>query len=105
MKLIRIGRAQNSDIALQSPYVSSNHAEIVLLDNGDILLIDSSSNGTFLSGVRVTPGVEVPIRRGDQVTFADTPLDWNQVPSVEVPPTVKRIINIGSNNRNNVRIS
>ena len=105
MKLIKIGRADNSDIKLQSPYVSSNHAEIVLLDNGDILLIDNSSNGTLLNGVRVTPGVEVPIRRGDQVTFADTPLDWNLIPDVKVPPTVKRIINIGSNNRNEISIS
>lgn len=105
MKLIKIGRDPNSDIILRSPYVSSNHAEIILLDNGDVLLVDNSSNGTTLNGIRLTPGVEVKVRRGDQVMFADTPLDWNIIPFERVPQNVKRIINIGSYNKNNIVIN
>lgn len=105
MKLIKIGRDQNSDIILQSPYVSSNHAEIALLDNGDILLTDYSSNGTFLNGARIPSSVTIAIRRGDPVMFADTPLDWSVIPECRVPDSVKRIINIGSNDRNNIVIS
>lgn len=105
MKLIKIGRDPNSEIILRSPYVSSNHAELILLDNGDILLVDNSSNGTTLNGIRLTPGVEVKVRRGDQIMFADTPLDWNIVPFERIPQNAKRIINIGSYNKNNIVIN
>ena len=50
MKLVVIGSSSNSHIVLSSPYVSSYHAEILLLDNGDIILEDKGSrNGTFLN--------------------------------------------------------
>ena len=57
MKLIIIGRDSNeANIVLSSQYVSGYHAEIIQLDNGDMYLVDKSSNGTFVNGSRVTPG-------------------------------------------------
>ena len=41
MKLIRIGSSPTSDLQLTSSYVSSTHAEITLLDGGDIILEDA----------------------------------------------------------------
>ena len=47
MKLITIGSSQNATIRLDSSFVSSLHAEIILIDNGDIILTDRNSrNGT-----------------------------------------------------------
>lgn len=101
MKLTIIGRDPGQcNIILSSKYVSGYHAEIIQLDNGDMYLIDKSSNGTSLNGVRITPGKETPIRRGDAVSFADTPLDWSRIPDISVPSGVKKIISLGSHYMN-----
>ena len=40
------------------------------------LVVDSgSTNGTFVNGLRLTPGVETPIRIGDTLTIAT--IDFN----------------------------
>ena len=62
MRLLKIGRAPENDIVLSSQYASNFHAELYLLDNGDILLVDvGSSNGTFVNGAKVTSGKEVAV--------------------------------------------
>ena len=43
MKLIKIGSTPTSDVQLASTYVSSSHAEITLLDTGEIILEDLNS--------------------------------------------------------------
>ena len=108
MRLITIGRSRSSTICIANDYVSANHAELVLLDNGDILLIDCNSrHGTFLFGKQIVPNVEVPVRRGDKIEFDQVPLDWSKVPSVPQPDmrVVKGIYGIGKNARNRYRIS
>lgn len=105
MKLIVVGRdPKESNIVLSSSYVSSYHAEIIQLDNGDMFLMDKSSNGTFLNGNRITPGKDYPIKRGDSIVFADTPLDWTRIPEVIIPKDVKKIIGIGSNYANDIKV-
>ena len=105
MKLLVVGRnPQESDIVLASDYVSNYHAEIILLDNGDIFIVDKSTNGTYLNGIRLVTGKETPINRGDNVVFADVPLDWSSVPTVNMPKGVKQIRNIGSHFMNDVSI-
>lgn len=107
MKLVVIGSSSNSHIVLSSPYVSSYHAEILLLDNGDIILEDKGSrNGTFLNDNKLQPNKEVTIKRGDNVRFANIVLDWNLVPQ---PPkidmrTVKEMRGIGTNYRNKYQL-
>ena len=105
MRLIKIGRAPECDIVLTSQYSSGNHAELILLDNGDILLVDTaSSNGTYVNGRKIAPNKEVAVTRRDTVTFADQQLDWTSVPAVRVPSDVKAILGIGSNYRNAIQI-
>ena len=78
MKLIIIGTAPDTHIRMTSPYVSAYHAELLLLDNGDILLKDKASrNGTFLNGNRVTPNKEVTVTRGSDIVCANESLDWS----------------------------
>lgn len=56
MKLLKIGSSSSNNIVLHSDFVSSYHAEMILLDNGDIILEDKNSkNGTFVGNQKLTP--------------------------------------------------
>ena len=105
MKLVVIGRnAQEADIVLVSDYVSNYHAEIIQLDNGDMFIVDKSTNGTYVNGNRLTPGKETQIRRGDKVSFADVPLNWSLIQDISVPKDVKQIKSIGSHYMNDISV-
>jgi pSer/pThr/pTyr-binding forkhead associated (FHA) protein/V8-like Glu-specific endopeptidase len=103
MKLIRIGSSQSCDIVLNSKYVSSLHAELTVLDDGKIILEDKNSrNGTTVGNKPVEPDTPMTIQRGDKVMFADEPLVWARVPMPEKLTGFKRVMNIGSNFRNDI---
>lgn len=105
MRLIVIGRnPKQAEIIIPNEYISNYHAELIQLDNGDMFIVDKSTNGTYLNGFRLTPGKETAVRRGDSVYFTDfkIPLDWSQVPEIRVPAGVRRIISIGSHEANEV---
>ncbi|MBQ2906906.1 MAG: FHA domain-containing protein [Bacteroidales bacterium] len=108
MKLITIGSSQNATIRLDSSFVSSLHAEIILIDNGDIILTDRNSrNGTFVQNQKVESNKDILVRRGDNIRFADVHLDWNKIP--QLPPVdhkkIKGIYGIGSNGRNTYHLT
>lgn len=105
MKLYVVGSAPQAQIQINSPYVSAYHADILLLDNGDIILTDKSKNGTFVNGNKVSPGKDVSIKRGDDVKFADVKLDWYKIPTLQISPDVKEIIGIGSHYLNKIVLS
>lgn len=108
MKLITIGTSRDAYVRLNSKYASPIHAELLLLDNGDILLTDKrGNNGTFVQDRPVEPGKEISVRRGDKIRFADVYLDWNQVPQIQpVDLTkVKGVYGIGSNFRNKFQLT
>ena len=63
MRLLKIGRDVACDIVINSAKVSSLHAEITLMNSGDILLEDKGSrNGTFVQNQAIKPGSPVNIR-------------------------------------------
>lgn len=108
MKLISIGSSSSCNIHLSSEYVSSYHAELVLMDNGDIYLIDCASrNGTFLNGKRIEPNKEVSVRRGDKIEFDDVLLNWSNVPNIPIldPSVVKNVQGVGKSARNKIRLT
>ncbi|WP_293711364.1 FHA domain-containing protein [uncultured Parabacteroides sp.] len=105
MKLLTIGRSPSCNIVLNSEKVSSLHAEITVLDNGDIFLEDkNSTNGTFVGNNKINSNAEVPIRRGDYIRFANVELQWALVPAPEDNSRYKAIYNIGSNYRNEIHL-
>lgn len=106
MRLLKIGRSPSCDIVLHSDLVSSLHAELTLLDNGDIELEDKGSrNGTYIMNQRIKPGTSVKVRRGDKIAFADVELQWSQVPMPEDNSAYKGIYGIGSHFNNYLQIS
>ena len=103
MKIIKIGSSQSCDLVLDSQYVSSLHAEMTILDDGQIILEDKNSkNGTTVGNKQLEPGKEVSVQRGDRISFADTPLVWAKVPVAEKLSAYKSVYNIGSNYRNEI---
>lgn len=108
MRLISIGKSSSCTVCIPNDYVSSYHAEILLLDNGDIYLTDcGSKNGTFLNGKRISPNVDVPVRRGDRIEFDTVLLNWGVIPQIPLPDPskVKGIYGVGKNQRNRYTLS
>jgi len=108
MRLITIGRSRSSTICINNEYVSSNHAQLLLLDNGEILLTDCGSlHGTFVNGRRIEPHVEVPVKKGDKIDFDKAPLNWSAVPSIKLPDpaVVKGVYGVGKAKRNRFILS
>lgn len=54
----------------KSKYVSRKHA-IFYIENGEVLLFDASTNGTFVNDKRLPKLTKVPINSSDKITFAD----------------------------------
>lgn len=105
MKLLKIGSSPSCNIVINSPYVSAVHAEMTLLDNGEIFIEDkNSTNGTFVGGQRLTPNVETPVRRGDLIQLGNVQLQWHQVPVLDNPSKFKTILNIGTSHRCDINI-
>lgn len=68
-RIIRVGRDPGSDIVLDDGFASRNHAEI-RLDKGMVEIEDlTSSNGTYVNGVRI--GTK-QLNRGDIVRIGQT---------------------------------
>lgn len=106
MRLLKIGRDASNNIVLHSEKASSLHAEITLMDSGDIMLEDKGShNGTFIQNRPIKPGVPVSIRRGDAIRFADVELIWSQVPMPEDNSAYKAIYGVGSHLNNDIQIT
>ena len=79
--LYTIGRESNSDIILWNEESSRCHAQIRIDQKGKLWLMDMSTNGTYLNGMRISPNYEVEVSRKDEILFAGVELlDWNQIP-------------------------
>lgn len=68
---IGVGRTPNLDICIPRHGISKFHAYFSVGEDGTHQLTDKDSkNGTFVSGVRLTPGVPVAVTNSTEVRFA-----------------------------------
>ena len=114
MKTIRIGRKPDNDIVItdETQTVSGYHAVLKVSDNGSITLCDSSTNGTFINGIKATKNVDVTVKKGDEVRLGPhVLLDWSKVniPSkqqdaTEIDTTDKATYTIGTASDNRIVI-
>lgn len=82
MKSYSIGREETCNIIVNDPtqMVSRMHATLNV-DGGKMTIVDNSTNGTYINGIRIQKGAPVPVSRKDVVSFAQAAeLDWNCVP-------------------------
>lgn len=83
MKTYSIGRDLNCDIVINdsTDIISRRHALLNVTPSGKMTLIDQSSNGTYVNGIRISQNVPVPVTRKDVISLAHVAkLDWNQIP-------------------------
>lgn len=83
MKVYSIGRDTECDIVINdsSDVISRRHAVISVANNGKLTITDTSFNGSYVNGIRISPNVPVPVTRKDSVTFAHVAkLDWKLIP-------------------------
>ena len=64
---VTIGRGEGNDITFESPSVSRDHAAVTLRDGRWYLEDRGSFNGTFLNGIRLQPGMPLPLRHSDRI--------------------------------------
>ena len=84
MKTYKIGRNPNNDIIYDNLSVSGTHAELTIDDNGCIILIDHSTNGTYVNNEIIHNSAR-EITPADVITFpGDNILDWNLI-SIPTP--------------------
>ncbi|MBR4996042.1 MAG: FHA domain-containing protein [Alistipes sp.] len=103
MKLISIGSSSEAQVVLKSQFVSAYHAELLQLDNGDMLLVDKgSSNGTFVNGVKLIPEKEVSVTPQDDIRLADQPMPWGMIPmhSIADKDEIASIKSVGTHRLN-----
>lgn len=82
MKKITIGRGRECDVRLSdsTDKVSRRHAVITFTPLGKMTIYDTSTNGTFVNGIKIEKPNGVSVKRGDQVNFAYiADLDWSKV--------------------------
>ena len=92
MKIITIGRGENSHIIIDNPLISRQHAILKIFGNGKMTIVDKSSNGTSINGSPIKRERECAVSRKDVVTFAGvSQLDWKEVPD---PLKVYKIIGL-----------
>jgi pSer/pThr/pTyr-binding forkhead associated (FHA) protein len=79
MQILSIGRDVSNNIVLNDNFVSRHHAQLILTDNGRVLLKDlGSANGTFVNGNKIS---EYYLNSGDVVKCASVFLNWQQYTS------------------------
>jgi len=76
MQTFNIGRNAANEIVLDDQMVSRQHAQLFVLDNGQVTIKDlASSNGTFVNGNKIT---ESNLKAGDIVKCGNTFVKWTQ---------------------------
>lgn len=86
-----IGRDESCNILVQDPsnLVSRHHATLMISKTGKMTITDSSTNGTYINGIKISSNVPVPVTRKDVVSFAHvSELNWQQVPKGETTQIV-----------------
>lgn len=106
MKLLKIGSSANCNVVLNSQFVSSLHAEMLLTDDGRIYLEDKNSlNGTYVGSRKLTPNEKTQVQRGDLIKFGDAELNWTKVPVYKGPKAGEEWFNIGSGEKCEIIVS
>lgn len=87
MKTYSIGRDVNCDIVINdsTDVISRRHALLNVTSSGKMTIVDQSSNGTYVNGIRISQNVPVPVTRKDTISLAHVAkLDWSMVPRSNV---------------------
>lgn len=65
----KVGRSSRNKLVLSDASVSADHCELLVSWNEVIVRDHGSSNGTWVAGVRVNAGGQLPVNHGDLIRF------------------------------------
>jgi pSer/pThr/pTyr-binding forkhead associated (FHA) protein len=82
---VTIGRLEENDVALDKPTVSRRHALISRREGRWFVEDRGSSNGTYLNGTRIQPGVPLPLRHADRIAIGDELLVFSDPAQLDDP--------------------
>ncbi|WP_227371204.1 adenylate/guanylate cyclase domain-containing protein [Mycobacterium fragae] len=83
------GISEPRRLVIDDPEISRTHLEIRLDAASDqAFVVDTSSNGTLLNGVRLERAVLLPIRPGDEIRIGDVALTFSSQRFTAVPAAV-----------------
>jgi hypothetical protein len=71
-----VGRGPACGVILKDERISYEHACVKYIPKGWALRDLGSTNGTWLNGQKVTPGVDLELRVGDSIAFGQNDLAW-----------------------------
>jgi len=94
--VIRIGRARDCDLSLESGFISRYHARIERVGGGWEVIDEGSKNGVFVNGQRVGTSASQPLHQGDSLRVGDYGLtvDYEEEDDLDrtviIPPAARR---------------
>ena len=69
---LMLGSHSSNDIVLKGQLISRTHAQLELdIEKGSLYILDLSTNGTFLNGIRLPKSGNVAIFHGDELVFPE----------------------------------
>jgi len=72
-----IGRANASDVYIDYPTISRNHAALNRDDKGNWLIFDvKSTTGVEVAGKKIASGIGVPVKSGEKIELGGVPLTF-----------------------------
>lgn len=71
-----VGRSPTCTLRLHGRRVSSLHARVIWSGAAWLLRDLGSTNGTFIDGMRLPPGIDRPLQPGNQVAFGNPVAVW-----------------------------
>lgn len=88
---LRIGRGAGNDVVLGTAGVSRQHARVWLEGGQTFICDEGSTNGTYVNGVRLTPGLPHMLQPGDTVRIETVTLSVSTTGGLApTPPTLGR---------------
>jgi DNA-binding winged helix-turn-helix (wHTH) protein len=74
--VVLLGKRNDCDVMLDSPFVSRAHARIELADGRYAIVDPGSLNGVMLNGKRIEPNQPYELKRSDQIVIAEFTLTF-----------------------------
>lgn len=71
-----LGSSDDCDVVLTRSVVSRHHAFVEHTQQGFYLVDNSSTNGTFLNGIKVQPDTQHELHHGDQIRLANERIEF-----------------------------
>ncbi|MFW6132098.1 MAG: FHA domain-containing protein, partial [Candidatus Aminicenantaceae bacterium] len=81
-KKLTVGRSHKNDIVIEDPFCSGVHASIYPSDSEYFVFDESSKNGTFVNGKKITSPVK--LKKGDEILFGSTRIIFDMELSTNV---------------------